>query len=692
MKETNIPSQVEIKTIEGEAYSLNKDGVPTKVAVGQNIDRDSVLFTAYDAKVVVQINGKLVTVDRNCMSCLDETNTTQPLKMQQINGDITLDPTQSTDDLDIAALQDSILAGEDPTEIFEASAAGTSGGSANSGFVVIDYAYYSSIATTNFTTSNGFSYDNQEDIDNLSGNNANDVPAIPIITANNTGITKEDDVLESEGQLAVINPQNNLSYTWSISGNSTSEFGALSLNPTTGEWEYTLNNSALSVQSLANGQIITDVFEVSVSAGGNLTSSQQVTVTIVGTNDDPIISGISVGDLTEGDVDDTDPTVSDTLTVADVDTLDTHTWTIVEGGNATYGVLTINNGVWEYTLDNSRDETQALGKDDVVTETFTIQVDDGNGGIAQQEVVITINGTNDEPVISGTSSGRVVEDLIDSADGQLIAVDADAGDLVSWSVTEPSLGTYGSLVINSDGKWVYSIDNNLSATQALSQGETQTETFEVIADDGNGGKVTHTITVDVTGTNDDPVISDTSVIAGAVEHRATESATGDLVFEDVDTLDTHTWTVQPNSNDDLGTFSVDSSGKWTFNLNSSSTAVIALGVGETLDIIYKVEVADNHGGTDLQDVTITVTGSNDGPVISGSDTGSVVEDVLGSATGELIATDADANDSVSWNVTDGAGVFGSLAVDATGKWTYTLDNTLAGTQAISNGEVKTETF
>ncbi|MDD9196281.1 retention module-containing protein, partial [Aliivibrio sp. S3MY1] len=692
MKETLIPSLVEIKTIEGDAYSLNKSGVPTKVNVGQNLAQDSVLFTDYEAKVTVQIHGKLVTIDKNCLSCLDETKPEDPLQIQPIDGKVELDPTQSTNGIDITAIQAAILAGEDPTEILEATAAGEGSNSANNGFVVIDYDYHASIATTDFITSNTFSYDNQEYIDNLSGGDGSPPPAIPIITPNNEGITKEDEVLESSGQLAVTNPQSNLSYTWSITGSPTSEFGTLSLNPATGQWEYTLNNSASSVQSLANGQIITDVFEILVSAGGNLTSTQQVTVTIVGTNDEPIISGISVGELTEGDVDDADPTVSETLTVADVDTLDAHTWTILEGGNATYGVLTINNGVWEYALDNSRDETQALGVGDKVTETFTIQVDDGNGGIAKQEVVITINGTNDEPVISGTSTGRVVEDLLDSADGQLIAIDADEGDSVSWSVAAPNLGTYGTLAIDGTGKWTYSIDNNLSSTQSLSLGETQTETFEVVADDGNGGQVTHIITIDVTGTNDHPKITDTSVISGAVEHRGTESSTGDLVFEDVDTLDTHTWAIQPNSNSELGSFSVDTSGKWTFDLNSMSTAVIELGIGETLDIVYRVEVTDNNGATDFQDVTITITGSNDGPVISGSDTGSVVEDVLASVSGELIATDADQNDSVSWSVTDGAGAFGSLSVDSDGKWTYVLDDSLNVTQAISKDEIKTETF
>ncbi|WP_369688361.1 VCBS domain-containing protein [Aliivibrio sp. 1S128] len=36
----------------------------------------------------------------------------------------------------------------------------------------------------------------------------------------------------------------------------------------------------------------------------------------------------------------------------------------------------------------------------------------------------------------------------------------------------------------------------------MSNGEVKTETFDIVADDGNGGTVTHTVTVEVTGTND----------------------------------------------------------------------------------------------------------------------------------------------------------------------------------------------
>ncbi|OCH21539.1 retention module-containing protein [Aliivibrio logei] len=691
MKETVIPSQIEIKTIEGEAYSLNKDGVPTKVAVGQNIDRDSVLFTPYNAKVVVQINGKLVTIDKNCVSCLDETKENDPLKVQQVDGAIKVDPEQSTDNVDVAAIQAAILSGEDPTEILEATAAGEGGGSANNGFVSIDYAYYSSIATTNFTTSNAFSYDNQDEIDNLSGNDSSSQPETPDVTRQTPGFTVEDVDTEASGQLIVSNAGSSQVYTWTINGNTTSEFGTLSINELTGAWEYVLNNDALSVQSLANGQVITDVFEITVTSSNGLSSVQEVSVIIVGTNDEPIISGISTGNLTEGDVLDADSTVSETLIVTDIDASDTHTWTIVEGGNATYGVLTLNDGVWEYTLDNSRDETQALSAGETVTETFTIQADDGNGGIAQKEVVITITGTNDDPVVNGTSSGRVVEDLIASAEGQLDAVDPDAGDVITWAVSDGA-GAFGSLTIDGSGKWTYSLDNGLVSTQALSSGETQTETFEIVVDDGKGGTVTHTISVDVTGTNDTPEITSSSVVSGDVSEVSID-AVGDLVLEDVDTLDSHTWTVEPNSNADLGTFNVDSTGKWSFGLNSAAAAFLALGEGDSIDVIYVVQVADNNGAIDTQEVTITITGSNNGPIIGGTSTGSVVEDTVEEASGSLSSADVDLGDTATWSVlAPDTGAFGFISVDADGKWTYKIDNTLSATQSLSQGQTETDTF
>src|SRR6185295_7032237 len=90
---------------------------------------------------------------------------------------------------------------------------------------------------------------------------------------------------------------------------------------------------------------------------------------------------------------------------------------------------------------------------------------------------------------------------------------------------------------------------------------------------------------------------------------------------------------------------------------------------------------------------ITITGSNDGPVItSGAQAGAVQEDATATATGQVRATDVDAGDHQHYAVL-GAGAYGSLAVDAaTGQWTYTLNNAAPGVQALAAGEQHDERF
>ena len=53
---------------------------------------------------------------------------------------------------------------------------------------------------------------------------------------------------------------------------------------------------------------------------------------------------------------------------------------------------------------------------------------------------------------------------------------------------------------------------------------------------------------------------------------------------------------------------------WSFSV--ADGALDFLAAGETRTQVYTVTVADGHGGTASQDVTITITGTNDAPTIS----------------------------------------------------------------------------
>ena len=92
-----------------------------------------------------------------------------------------------------------------------------------------------------------------------------------------------------------------------------------------------------------------------------------------------------------------------------------------------------------------------------------------------------------------------------------------------------------------------------------------------------------------------------------------------------------------------------------------------------------------------QVVTITITGTNDAAIITGTATGTVDEAgvVPGTptATGDLLATDVDNATDVFQAVAAGAATsngYGTYGVTAAGVWTYTLDNSNATVQALND--------
>ncbi|WP_217481130.1 VCBS domain-containing protein, partial [Achromobacter piechaudii] len=219
--------------------------------------------------------------------------------------------------------------------------------------------------------------------------------------------------------------------------------------------------------------------------------------------------------------------ISGELTKSDVDTNDAHTWSVNNDGKGTYGQFSVDaNGKWTYTLDNANAQVQALAAGQKVTDTITVTVDDGNGGTAQQVITITVNGSNDAPTISGTSTGAVTEDAVqNSVSGQLTQADVDTNDTHTWSVNNDGKGTYGQFSVDANGKWTYTLDNANAQVQALAAGQKVTDTITVTVDDGHGGTAQQVITVTVNGTNDAPTIG--GATTGAVTEDGTQVISGE---------------------------------------------------------------------------------------------------------------------------------------------------------------------
>ena len=517
-----------------------------------------------------------------------------------------------------------------------------------------------------------------------------DDPAI--ITGDNGTVTEDKNVttnntLDCDGKLNIVDPdQGQAVFNTARVDSQAGNLGALTINAD-GTWHYSVDNA--KVQYLGQGDTRTETFTVYSQDG----TSHNVIVVINGVNDPA-----SIGDIGDGTVKEDTPAqtvASGKLTVVDIDQGQAQLQPSQQVTD--YGTFQANaDGTWTFTINNASSKVQALAEGDTVPLQFTVTSKDGS---ATSVVTIHVLGTNDAAVIGGTDRGTVIEDKLLQIGDTLIVKDVDQGQSYFQAQTNTA-GTYGTFSIDASGNWKYNLNNSDPAVQALNQGESRIESFIVKSADGT----TSTVTVTILGTNDPAVITPHTQGDGHgnVKEDTVLTTQGKLDITDVDTGQAF-FQIQANTAGTYGTFSIDANGNWHYNLNNSDPIVQALSEGESHLETFVVKSIDGTTST----VTVTVVGTNDLSVITvgkdDKDTGDVTEDWKPTPTdpipanqvcsGKLTITDVDQHDHPAFDpshIGGQAGNLGSITIDASGNWNYSVDNSKI--QYLGQGETKIETF
>lgn len=451
--------------------------------------------------------------------------------------------------------------------------------------------------------------------------------------------------------------------TWS--GTANGALGGFATSAS-GVWTYTIDRARAA--SLAKGEVRTESFTATVTDDAGATATQVVNITVTGTNDAPVVtSGTASGAVVEaGRADDGavvagTPVAAGMLTASDADAGARLVWSgTAEGVHG--GFVVGEDGAWTYTLANASAATQALGVGETRTETFLVTVADAQGATATQVVTVNIAGTNDAPTIAmaaTTASGAITQGSGQSASGRIAFADPDANDTHVATATPRNPDAIGSLTLGAVDQAGNAVGWSFAATDGafdfLAAGETRTQMYDVATADGHGGTATQAVTVTIAGTNDAPtiVLSQTTATAAITEGAsATHKASGSVGFADVDSIDVHTAGVVAEGANYLGALvvgDVDQVGNrvgWSFAVPDG--ALDALAAGETLIQTYTLSVADGQGGVAQQRITVTITGTNDAPVVTGAATGTAIEDGAASTLNALAnASDVDANARLS---------------------------------------------
>jgi VCBS repeat-containing protein len=415
------------------------------------------------------------------------------------------------------------------------------------------------------------------------------------------------------------------------------------------------------------------------------------------------------------------------------------------------------SGTLKWSFSDADEDFDFLSSNQTLVLTYDISVSDNHGGTVKQTVKVTITGTDDKPVINTAAVATVTEQanqtLSLSPDTAHVVLNFTDDDLANTGHTASvisasasgetsgilpgSLGTAELMsffnvdsVVKAAGSSSGTINTTFSAPDLafdyLANGQHLNITYVVQLDDHAGGVSTQNLVVTVIGTNDKPVYLSGPESAHLTEGQHVSpagnlTAKGDLFFTDVDLSDTHTVSTTvsaavsgggaiPLSNAALlaaFTTSLEDSTHhllgevdWNFALANDMASFLA--AGQVLTLTYHVAVHDNAGGAAVQDVTVTILGTNHPVVItSGPESASVTElaDTTGSAAidttttvpaGTLAFTDADTGDthtvtatlaSTSWS--GGSSIPAATQADLAAALTTTLhDSVGSGTGSV----------
>ncbi|ABE42269.1 retention module-containing protein [Polaromonas sp. JS666] len=542
----------------------------------------------------------------------------------------------------------------------------------------------------------------------------NDTATVTIIDDDHAPVAVDDSNSLTEDQISVSgnvipNDTDADGQTLSVVGPSitaTNAYGTLVIDSATGGYTFTLNEATqAAAQALDDGESINMVFAdvYQVTDGANLSNLADVSITITGTNDGPIItadpgneggndvvyeSGLAIGsDAAAGT-----EFAFGTFTVSDADGLDDIQSVTINGVTVaigslvgqsfagTNGTLTVTaydagTGVASYTYELTSPTTDVDGTE---TDVFTLTTSDGTATSAP--AAITIEIIDDVPTAradtdsvaegadttgnvltgAGTTSGGAGADTA-GADGfgagAVVGVAAGSNTAVpvSGGVGGGIAGTYGTLTLNADGSYTYEANPDAVTSN-------QTDTFVYTIVDGDGDLSTTTLTISVNNVTVTASDTDALVNEAGLPVVGSDAASNSEIFNGAITpsggTGPYTYTLTSTANGAYGNLVLNADGTYTYTLDTTfDGATLNNGVTTEQDKdSFSYTVTDANGNTTTGTILVDII--DDVPTAR-ADTDSVNE---GADTTGNVLTGAGTTSGGAGADTAGADGFGAGAV------------------------------
>jgi VCBS repeat-containing protein len=395
----------------------------------------------------------------------------------------------------------------------------------------------------------------------------------------------------------------------------------------------------------------------------------------------------------------------------------------VTGYNPATGMVS-----YSYTLNVNETHSAGDGTNNLI-EQFSVVAGDRNGDTATGSLDINITDDVPKAVDDGnaitatptalTLEGNVLTNDVQGADR--VPTGPDAGPITAGTFT----GTYGTLVLNANGTYTYTLNTSSADFNALHDGGSGTEKFTYTLTDSDGDTSTATLQLNI---HNSPVtlngldvqggeltVYEKNLTYGSEPNAPALTQTGTFTVSAPDGLQTLTvggvavisggmaaGFPQSAATDHGATFTVTGYNpatgvvSYSYTLNNSDTHPNANGANSISENIHVVATdADGstaHGQINVNIVDDVPKAVDDGNAITATPTALTLE-------GNVLTNDVQGADRVptgpdSGPITAGTftGTYGTLVLNANGTYTYTLNTSSADFNTLHDGGSGTEKF
>ena len=285
--------------------------------------------------------------------------------------------------------------------------------------------------------------------------------------------------------------------------------------------------------------------------------------------------------------------------------------------------------------------------------------------------------------VNDSGTGYTTDEATAITTGNVLANDSDPDGDALTVVGLSTAGTAGHVTDNGDGTFGY--DPN-GAYEHLGVGESATDHFGYTVSDGHSGTDTATVTIAISGVNDDPHAVDDGRATNEDTPRSFDPRSND---SDPDTSDILSIT-SVGSTAMSGTTVVITGGGTgvTYDPNGQFAALAA---GDSATDSFSYTIDDGHGGTDTATVTMTINGLNADPHAIGDDgPGFGTDEDTPFTTGDVLANDTDPEgQTLSVSALDTTGTAGQVTDKNDGTFGYDPNGAF---ETLGAGESDSDTF